>query len=162
MSESNTIADMLNYARKFNLYYINKLDPERIHEPLVANGISGNSAYWLIGHLIWAEADVLMSCLNENVLPLPWLSHFAIRQDQQPQTELPDLKTLRHELEATHRIALEVIRKQTPEDLEKEAYVRPAKWHTTRKKGLFHCVRHESYHTGQFGLIAKVQGADTP
>jgi hypothetical protein len=162
MSDSNTIAEMLNYGRKFNLFYINKLDPERIHEPLVANGHEGNSAYWLIGHLLWGEAEVLMNVLNENPLPLPWIKHFAIRQDNQPHDELPDLKTLMKELENAHRNALEMIRKQSDEDLEKDAFVSPANWKTTRRKALYHCIRHESYHTGQLGLIAKSHNAETP
>ena len=162
MQISHTIAEMLDYSYKFNLYYLNLLDKSRLHEPLTVNGVEGNSAYWLVGHLAWAEADLVQEILGEKALPIPWIRHFAMKLMHEKKEDLPDVPTLMQEFERVHQRALELIRQQTDEDLEKPTFVVPSNWHTTRKKALYHSIRHQSCHTGQLALMAKAHGAPTP
>ncbi|HHG86112.1 MAG TPA: DinB family protein [Bacteroidetes bacterium] len=162
MQISHTIAEMFDYSYKFNLYYLNKLDPKRLHEPLITNGETGNSAYWLLGHLLWGEAEVVMEVLGETPLPIPWVRHFAMKIRKQEVKDLPDFQALVKEMDRVHTLAMEMIRKQSDEDLQLPAFVQPANWHTIRKKALYHTIRHQSFHTGQLALIAKSHGAETP
>lgn len=162
MSKSIVIAEMLDQSRKFNKFYLSKLDPLRMHERVELNGIVMNSPYWIIGHLAWAEAGTIQdSCKGPSLLK-DWMEPFAIGQGPESVLEGPELPRILADMDEIHSLSLEYIRSLSDEQLELPAYVAPARWETVVRKAIYHGIRHESFHTGQLSWIAKVQGAQLP
>ena len=159
---AQTIAEMLDQGRKFNRYYISLLDPKRIHESYTFDSLPMNSAFFIVGHLGWAEWALVTDSLKGPAFESPILEKFHIgSQKGSTPTDIafPELVA---EMDRVHNFTLEYIRGLSEEELAEEVYVAPARWNTTRKKGLYHMIRHESFHTGQLGWIAKLHGGRTP
>lgn len=162
MQKSHVIAEMLDQSRKFNRFYISKLDPERVHERYEMDGVQMNSAYWIIGHLGWAELGVVVETCGGPALDIPWIEDFRIGKQEKGDFQGPSLVELMTDLERIHQHSLDFIRSQSDEDLEIPAYLAPARWDTVRRKVFYHAIRHESFHTGQLSWIAKVHGSKMP
>jgi len=162
MEIAATIAEMLDQSRKFNRFYISQLDPDRVHERYTLEGKLLNSAYWIVGHLVWAEVSLVLIQEGKQDLDLPWLKEFQIGKRDGNFETAPSWPELLGLMRTWHDKCLEFIRTQTPEDLATPTYVAPARWDTVRKKAFYHCIRHESFHTGQLSWIAGVHGGRTP
>lgn len=161
MQKSHVIAEMLDQSRKFSLYYISQLDPVRVKERLPFNGELKNSAYWIVGHLGWAELGLVSEACGAPGMDIPWMKEFR-KGDAGEGFEGPDFGELLQDLGRIHTHALDYIRSLDDGELEVPAYVAPARWSTVRRKALYHIVRHESFHTGQLAWIAKAHGSKLP
>ena len=162
MQKSHVIAEVLDQSRKFNLYYISKLDPARVRERYAFEGDMKNSAHWIVGHLGWAELGLAVDACGGPDLDIPWVNEFRKGNGGGNDFVGPEFGELVQDLGRIHAHVLEYIRSLSDEDLEIPAYVAPAKWETVRRKALYHIVRHESFHTGQLAWIAKVHGSKLP
>lgn len=162
MTTSEVIAEMLDASRKFNLFYLQKVPLDAIHHRLVVDGRESNSAYWLVGHLLWAEASGVIGSTGGQCPDIPWLEEFSIGKTPEEMVLRPSFEELMAKFTEVHALALAHIRSQTDEMLQLPSHVVPAKWNTTRQKAFYHFIRHESFHTGQLSFIAKSKGAQVP
>jgi len=159
---AQTIAEMLDQSRNFTRFYLSQIDPERIHERHTFDGIPGNSAHFLMGHLAWSEWLLITEYLKQPDFASPLASIFHIKAKEENIKVQYTYQDLYTEMTRIHQATLEYIRNLEASDLEEEVYLAPANWHTTLKKALYHIIRHESFHSGQLALIAKVQGGKIP
>lgn len=159
---SQTAAEMLDQSRKFTLFYLSQLDAERIYERHTFDGAPINSAHFIMGHLAWAEWLFMTENLNQSDFEAPLAQRFHIKAKEEDVEAKLSFQEMQEEMARIHSATLESIRKLDSEALEEEVFVTPANWRTTRKKAIFHIIRHESFHTGQLALIAKVQGGKIP
>lgn len=162
MQTSHVIAEMLDHSRKFNLFYLLKVDPARATERYMFEGRQKNSAHWIMGHLIWAELGIIHESCGGPNMDLPWLKQFRIGGNSPATFQGPDFHELLIEMGRVHDHCLDYIRSLSDEDLEAPAFVAPANWNTVRRKALYHGIRHESFHTGQLSWIAQAHGAALP
>lgn len=163
MKTSHVIADMYDMGRKFNLYYLSKLDPALLHHRPVIDGREGNSAYWIACHLLWAEVEgVLRATGYEVPESLNWVKEFGIGQNPYSGHTAPDFAGVMEIMAGVHQVALEHIRSHSDEDLQIPAYVAASNWNTVRQKAFYHFIRHESFHTGQISIIGKAAGVVLP
>jgi hypothetical protein len=161
MRTADVIADMLDSARKFNLFFLSKIGPDQLHHRPMIDGHQGNSAYWIACHLIWAEAKGLIGETGGKLPDLPWLDGFEKGGDGSFRGGPADGE-LMQVMAAVHAQALAHVRSLSDEDLALPAYIDLMNWNTTRQKALYHFIRHESFHGGQIAVIARSLGAETP
>lgn len=153
---------MMDQSRKFNRYYISLLDQARLHETYTFDSEEMNSAYFIVGHLAWTEWAILTQSLKSPAFEAPLLKKFHIgsKKGSHP-TDLP-FEELVAEMDRVHAFGMDYIQGLSEEELETPVFIAPANWNTVRRKGLYHMIRHESFHTGQLAWIAKIHGAKTP
>jgi DinB superfamily len=161
MRTADIIAEMLDSARKFNLFFLSKIDPAQFHHRPVIDGRLGNSAYWIACHLVWAEASGLIGKTGGTMPDLPWIEGFMKGGDGN-FADGPAIDVLLKAMADVHAQALAHVRSLSDEDLAQPAFIELMNWNTTRQKALYHFIRHESFHGGQIALIARSLGADTP
>ena len=161
-TEAMAIAELLNYTRGLTKWYISKVPQEKLNETLEINGHQMNSAYWLIAHLTWAEYSISRS-LGAPKLGVGWLDEFKISSPHTPhQDEWPVYADLHQAMDEVHESTVEFTQSLSYETLN-EVHPNEQLHHIfkTKRQALFHINRHEGYHTGQIGLIAKAYGAKT-
>jgi hypothetical protein len=161
MSTADVIAEMLDSARKFNLFFLSKVDPAHLHHRPTIDGRLGNSVYWIACHLVWAEADGLIGHTGGVVPDLPWLKSFT-KGSPGEVIDGPPAHELMKVMADVHAQALAHVRSMTDEDLAQPTVIEVMNWQTTRQKALYHFIRHESFHGGQIAVIGKTLGADLP
>lgn len=159
---AKTIAEMLDQGRKFNRYYISLLDPARIHESYTFEGMQMNPAYFIVAHLGWTEWSFLVEQFKVPDFEAPFLAHFgkgSSKADYPRDLAFPELLK---EMGRAHSAMLGYIQGLTEADLNQEIHIEVMNWTTSKRKALYHLIRHEGFHTGQLSWIAKVHGSKTP
>ena len=160
--ESDTLVELIDYTRRLTKWYISKVPEEMLKPGVDIDDFPVNSAYWLTAHITWAQYSISRS-IGAPKMDVQWLDEFRISSPKTPHQERwPDKDDLLKTMDDIHESTLTFVGELTSETLD-EVHPNEALHYLfkTKRQAIFHIVRHEGYHTGQIGLIAKSSGADT-
>lgn len=134
-------------------------DPHKIWE---VNGNKLNSQYWLVGHLAWAENMLCVQSSGGKVVDIDWLNEFKIGskpENMKFKASYPEVLEAFHEI---HAKSMEYIKNLAPEKLdETNAFNFSMMNEKNVRVLLYHHLRHEGTHIGQFGWLCKFNGITT-
>jgi len=161
LSQAQIIADIFEETRKLTRFYLSKIDPAWAEWQPEADGVKLNSAYWLVAHLVWAEHALLVASMGGTTLNLPWLNHYALGSDGSLHEDRPSFSAMIAQLNEIHQYADDFVRTLTDEQLNEPASITAIQWNTTKRKVLYHAIRHEGTHVGHLGWLCKIKGIKT-
>jgi hypothetical protein len=162
MTEAEALAETLDRARQYTLYYFNKLSSTDLHERIEVKGRRLNSAFWLLSHLTISENWLTLNGTGEEMERFSWAKLFSIGKEPPSADECPPVEEVMETASRVHEKAMERIRNLTAEELGAphkvgfdvggEGLVRDA---------IMHAIRHEAGHAGQLGSLCAMQGIKT-
>ena len=162
MSEQELLAEMLDKSRDLTKYYLSLLKSVNPIEKHIVNNHSLNSIYWIVAHLIWAEDELINQCTgHESVLPA-FIERYHLGATSDLHEENPDFKALLALMNEVHEKC-----KQTILNMSTETFYAPNPkgekfgQDDSNKMLIMHAIRHESVHTGNLALIAKINNIKT-
>lgn len=162
MPENNDailLADTLDIAVQFRLFYFKYLQNTDLHKRWEINGVKLNSAGWILSHLIWTENYLLLhSCFGEPV-DLPNFKEYDMGKDAGDITRFPSLDEIKSAGKEVHAKAMNHIRSFSGDDLNRVSTFgrfQFAKGENTVRVVIQHAIRHEGYHVGQLGTLAAI------
>ena len=156
------LADTFTTARQLTRYYLSKLKGFDPHHRFKVGDKKLNSTYWMIAHLLWAEDFLMLRALGHEGLKIDWLEEFKVGSDaNQTSLDIP-FKELLDIQKESHLITLDHLRSMTEEEFQEENSIGIHFGGETKKRYIaMHGIRHESTHTGQLSIIAKLAGGQT-
>lgn len=156
MNDNIVIADILEDTRRLTLYFIKQLDPEQASQRFSAAGYALNSAAWLMGHLVWAEDALTMRALGHKGMGYPWLKYFDFNADGSLPADAPGFKELYNALRETHEASQAFLRNLDPATLDEASTGELASYWDSKRKILYHAIRHEGQHSGHISWLVKL------
>ena len=161
MIEQDALAGALDSARKLSLFYLNRLERNKI-DPLLqvpVNGTKLNCMLWLCAHITWAEYGIVLKTMLDAPLPHDWMGLFPFGSSSEPQAEWPEMTMIKPAMAQVHVLTLSAIRGF--EELDTVVTVDFMGWTDTRRAIIYHAIRHEANHAGHLGWLCKVHGIKT-
>lgn len=157
-TELRTIISMFRRSRGLSNFYLEKIPHDKFHVRPEASGVVLNSAYWLTGHLIWAERGLVIKSTGGTPVDLPWIKDFAIGADPEQATTALEVPELLATMTQSHEQAIAHIKTLSEAQLDKEGAGGMFK---TWRDCLYHAIRHEASHAGHLGWLCKIHGVKT-
>lgn len=162
-TEVNILADNYESVRLLTKWFLSKLKEVDMKKEFEAEGIKLNSAYWITGHLIWAENFLLLQALGGTAFQHSWLQYFGFGQKPSgEQPGLPDIKELLSTWKEVHPAAMLHVRSLPDEILVKD---NPTGFgfggDNSYRMMIQHAIRHEAMHTGHLSWTCKLHGIKT-
>lgn len=156
----NTLRDMMDATRKIANAYIKKLDGKDVRQSFLVNGTQLNSAYWLIGHMAWAQNNLVVRSFGGPNPEVKWLKHFGIGKPHQESLDNgPSWEELVAGFHKVHEVAMHHLSTLNDNALEEDNLIN---WEVMNSKSkgatLIHHIRHEGMHVGHLGWIVKLHG----
>lgn len=134
------------------------LDDVTEEESLVTVPGCPNHIRWLTGHLVTGTAMALAAAGAPVELPEGWPAHFDRGVPLAADAAVyPPMREIRDRLYADHARLQDVLRRATPEDLERENEIRPGGKQNATDAVHFFTV-HEFYHAGQIAMVRRALG----
>jgi hypothetical protein len=160
--ENIVLADILKDVRSLtrrNLTRLSTVDPYKIYE---AYGAPLHSINWIAAHLTWAENTLILKGVFDKHLNLPWARRFSFGGEFDPQGDLPRYEEILDAMEQVDQKAQTLLRETSIETLEEKNNLGFAFDNdSTKRKVIYHAIRHEPMHNGQLSWICKLNGIGT-
>ncbi|MCB0669301.1 MAG: DinB family protein [Saprospiraceae bacterium] len=159
--QENIIADILDNTRRLTRWYFSLLEEDMIFYQFTLNENDVNSAYWIAGHLSWAQYVVLRA-LDPQVRDIPWIHEFALGTPSVDPTHGPEFTEVWDAFNNLHRQTIQLIRRFPTSQLDQDFPDENMHFvFQSNRMAFYHLIRHEGYHSGQLGLICKGAGVQT-
>lgn len=157
----NTLIDTLECTQGLAYWYLKLLkdqDPLKVFE---FNGTKLNTLHWIVGHMAWAEQDLILVGTHGQKSSFAFLDDFAISKPGNQNTKISFDELLNAQKEV-HRLAIEHLNTLSDTDLEKEnAYKFGFGLPPTYKTIIIHHIRHLGVHIGHLSWLSKLYGVKT-
>ena len=162
-TEANFLADAFESTRQLSKWYLSKLKDVDMRLQFTSNGITLNSAYWLVGHLVWAENFLLLKCLGGKPIEAPWLEEFALGSKlTDDEKRLPEVKEILDKWKEVHAAAMQHVRSLPDEILSQDNPLGMGfGGDNSYRMILHHAIRHEGIHAGQLSWLCKLHHVQT-
>lgn len=164
MTNSELLAIAVDDARKYSLFYLNKLIKNNadLGKAFEVEGKTLNNAIFIAGHLAVTENYLCLRCTGGEIVRFGWAKLFALGAPVPKVEECPPLDEILATMNAVHEKSLTHIRSLTDGFLE-ENNVGGFKFGSdeTNRSIILHAVRHESSHAGHLGWLCKLHGIKT-
>lgn len=164
MTNSELLALAVDDARKYSLFYANKLIKSEadLFKTFESEGKKLNNAMFILGHLAVTENYLCLRCTGGEIVRFGWAKLFALGAPVPSASECPPLEEILHTMNEVHQKTLVHIRSLSNEDLDK-INVGGFKFATdeSNRSVILHSVRHESSHAGHLGWLCKLHGVKT-
>ena len=156
----STLRDMMNATRNIATGYIKKLEGKDVRQSFEVNGVQLNSAYWLFGHMAWAQNNLIIRSFGGPNPEVKWLKHFGIgKTHQEALNNGPSWEELVEGFHKVHEVAMNHLSTLNDATLEEDNLLNWEVMHSKSKGAtLMHHIRHEGMHVGHLGWIAKLHG----
>lgn len=163
LTEANILADVFEDVRGLTKFYIIKSRDLDSHKRYEVNGKLLNSRYWLIAHLVWTEHMLIIEGIGDRKLDIPWLERFSFGTEPPTSDDLPSLNEVLAKMDEVHKVAMEIIRSLSEEELAKPNHHPELGFRgdNTKRMILHHAIRHEPCHAGQLGWLCRIGGVET-
>ncbi len=161
-TEIDCLIDNLESARVLTRLYMSKLRDVDMTKTFECEGVKLNSAYWIIGHIAWAENMLLLRGTGAKRLRLPWLKAFEIGAKFEYTADMPPIKALIDGMNSIREAAIAQLKTIRDEQLDEPNAIdfKVAGDNTTRMI-IQHAARHEATHAGHLGWLCKLHGLKT-
>jgi hypothetical protein len=155
---ADILADVRSLTRR-NLKRLSAVDPYKLYEAYRAPLHSIN---WIAAHLTWAENGLLLKGVCDQPLNLPWTSRFTFGGDFDPQGDLPKYEEILTAMEQVHEQSQKLLREIPLESLDEPNNLGFSfGGDSSKRKIIYHAIRHEPMHNGQLSWICKMNGIGT-
>ena len=160
-SEAQILAHCFENTRQLTRFYLSKLKDTDMRKEFEIEGTKLNSAYWLTGHLVWAEYFLVLKVLKGPKIDIPWIKRFGFGTPLEGD-DLPDLKEIFATWKNVHQLVMEHISSIKDEELDDENELGVAFGDDkTKRMIIHHVIRHEAAHAGHLGWVAKLNEVHT-
>lgn len=166
-SECNSLADTFETVRALSKSFISKIDEKDIHESIVINGKEMNSPYWIVAHLAWAEAFLILATLGAEESPeeeekYDWLNEYGFGTKPAEVKTKPPLSEVIEAMDYIHERAMKHLRSLDDAFLdEKNKFNMTFGGKKDNRIAVHHAIRHEPMHIGQLTWFMKSKGMET-
>lgn len=160
-TEATIIADIYKDTRGLAKFFISKIDPETAEYHHTLDGRKLNSPYWIVAHMIWAQYALQCQSMDGPDLDLPWLTHYCIGSDGTLHEGRPSFTELLKVMDDVNTHCNNHVRSLTEAQLDEPANLKAIHWETTKRRILYHSIRHEGQHIGHLSWICKLNGIAT-
>ncbi len=164
MTNSELLAIAVDDARKYSLFYLDKLLKANVdlNKIFVCDDKTLNNVNFIIGHLAVTQNYLCLRCTGGEIVRFDWARLFALGAPVPTADEIPSFDVLMKTLDEVHQKSLGHIRSLSDQDLEKE---NPGSFRLgsdlSNRSVILHVVRHESSHAGHLGWLCKLHGIKT-
>lgn len=161
-AEAIVLAETVNFSRDLTRFYISKLKGLDMQKSFEFDGLRFNSPYWLIGHIAWAQNNLILHGTYGEKVRIEWLKKFKIGDSITDYKSMPDLKEVLAVFKEIHSKSIDHIKSLSSDDLNKEnALSFGFSDDKSVRNIIMHQIRHESVHTGHLSWICKMHGIKT-
>ena len=165
MTLNNTLLGQIDFTRSLTLRRIEHF-PKDAHFIRLPDG--GNHFIWLVGHLVWSEdALILTCCSNKSHVPAEMSGFFAYGAKLlEDEDEYPGLDQLLDLMGEVHEKVLEHVSSMREEEIlgELSQKTHPVfqELFPTKLDAIIHTIRHEWYHVGQVAALERIAKIVSP
>lgn len=161
-TETQILSSMLDSARQLTRFYLRSAGTVDKSKTFTIDGYTTNSILWITAHLAWAEDYLILKCVGNKGLDIPWFELFALGKEPPAAEQLPSWDEVYSVFKEVHRKSLELLR-SLPDSVLDEPNHGDLEIFAKRNKRTpaVHCCRHESSHAGQIGMILRMHGVET-
>src|SRR4030095_11930440 len=155
-SEVQTLLEAYEMVRNLTKFYISKLNKEKIHSNLKINGVTFNSAYWIVTHLLWTERFLIIQGIAGEDMDDHWLDEYGFGSVPADVKTKPEYDEILKLLDEIHAKAVKVLNSITDEQLNEPNNINANFGGANDKRAVLkHAIRHEPMHVGQISWILK-------
>ena len=160
MTLKDIILRQIEFTRSLTLRRIEHF-PKDAHFARLPNG--GNHFIWLVGHLVWSEDALILTCCgSKSLIPAEMSGFFAygakLLEDEDQYPELDQLLDMMGEV---HKKVLEFLSGMKDSeilgDTSQETHPIFKELFPTKLDAIVHAIRHEWYHVGQVSALDRIQ-----
>ena len=168
-TEAQFLAGMMDRTREYTLFYLNRLlerDPDGtkglLHKRFVCEGITLNSAFWLMAHLTTTENALLLRSTGGPVIKFSWAKHYTKGAAGAPEDQRPLVEEVRHQFHEVHRQSTAHVATLGDAALDMPNITGlPLGGKDRVRDVIMHAIRHEGSHIGHIGWLCKLHGTVT-
>ncbi|MCB9226946.1 MAG: DinB family protein [Chitinophagales bacterium] len=159
--EIQTLIDTVEFSQGLALWYLSFLKEQNPLKVFEMEGVKLNTLHWVVGHIAWAEQDLILYGTHGKKSDIAFLDDFAISKSGNENTSIPFLDLIKA-MKEVHELSIEHLKTFTDADLEKEnAYKLSFGMPPTYKTIIMHHIRHLGVHAGHLGWLCKLYGVKT-
>src|ERR1051325_9818026 len=122
-TEGEILAEAYESVRGLSKFYISKIDKIDVNKSIEVDGVSFNSAYWILAHLVWTEHFLLIEGLGGKLMDIPWLKEYKIGSDMNKIKQKPPVKEILKKMDDVHSAAVTKIKALTDEQMDEPNHV---------------------------------------
>ncbi|MFI5151625.1 MAG: DinB family protein [Bacteroidia bacterium] len=158
-NETDVLCEVIDNTRELTLYYLTKLKGVDLYKTFTAGQQTFNSAFWIMGHLVWAQDFLILKATSGPDLNIDWLKRFSIGSSLPPREECPPIASLLESMKEVHSKSVNHLKTLRGEELS-EINAINLKFGNDQSKRvcIHHCIRHEGVHMGHLSWLAKMHG----
>jgi hypothetical protein len=162
-NELTTIIEITKRTRELANFYIHKTKTVDVKKRFEADGKKLNSIYWLVGHMAWAQNNLIIRSTGGPNPEVAWLKFFALgKPAEEAEQNGPSYEEVVAGFEKVHKVAMEHLEQLDPALLDTENKIN---WEImnskTMRATLIHHIRHEGTHVGHLSWNASLHGIKT-
>lgn len=158
-TEGEILADAYESVRGLTKFYLSKIDKIDINKSIVTDGITFNSAYWILAHLVWTEHSLLIEGLGREMKNIPWLEEYGFGSNPSEAKQKPPVEEILQKMDEVHEAAISNIKKISDKEMDEPNSINASFGGVNSKRNIIkHAIRHEPMHMGQLSWILKAQG----
>ncbi len=156
-----TLLETLESTHSLTVMYLSFLKDIDKRKHLDFNGIKLNSLYWILGHLIDSENDLLLNALGQKGLQHEWLKKFSYGSALDVKCDIP-YDELMEIFTQNHKECMNHLKSLNDSDLEKDNFINFKIGDSKSIKTIIiHHIRHIGVHNGHLSSLCKLNGVET-
>lgn len=156
-----TLIETIEFTQGLAYWYLGFLKEQEPLKVFEINGTKLNTLHWLVGHMAWAEQDLILYGTHGKKSNIYFLEDFAISKSGSENTNVP-FSDLIKAVKEVHKLSMEHLNTLNDNDLQKEnAYKLSFGMPPTYKTIIMHHIRHLGVHVGHLGWLCKLYGVKT-
>ncbi len=152
-----TLIQTYEMARNLSKFYISKLEGLDLKKKYELNGVKFNTAYWILGHLVWTEHFLIIEGIGGQSMGIEWLNDFGFGSDPDEVKNGPSVEEIFSKMDEIHKRAIDILNNMDDEQIEEDNNIE-ANFGGSKAKSavIMHAIRHEPMHIGQLSWILKL------
>jgi len=158
-SETKFLAELLESARQLTHFYLEKSTEVDKMQRFDIGKYRTNSICWVAAHLAWGEDNLILKGVANQGTGIEWLKLFKLGAEYPSEQDLPPYDEVIAALNSIHKSSLKALLKLPDAGLDEKNHIGLNFSAGNNKRAVIrHCIRHESFHCGQIGMLLRMLG----
>lgn len=162
-NELETLRNMVDATRGLAHYALSKVKTVDVKKRFEVDGRKLNSIYWLVGHMAWAQNNLILRSTGGPNPEVKWLKFFAIgKPAEEAETNGPSWEEVYAGFKKVHEVSMLQLSQMNLADLDAANKI---DWEIlggkTMRNTIMHHIRHENNHIGQLLWLINFYGIKT-